>query len=142
MINLSSSTPFDFNVLEKVWKVKHVFLYIFKSVWLYDNKRFKFDSNWDMKMMSLTICYKILKKKNKYVEVILNLTSNVLINYDFKTNFLTLCITFKRLNRAQEVISMTSPSNLFVQLNTYLGLAFFILPFYSILVQAKLSTII
>jgi len=63
MINLSSSTPFDFNVLEKVWKVKHVFLYIFKSVWLYDNKKFKFDSNWDMKMMSLTICYKILKKK-------------------------------------------------------------------------------
>lgn len=75
-------------------------------------------------MMSLGIGYKILKKRNKCVEANLNLTSNVLINYDFKTNFLTLCATSKRLTRAQEVISMASSSNLFERLNTHLGLTF------------------
>ena len=49
-------------------------------------------------MMSLAIDYKILKKRNKCVEVILNLISNVLINYDFKTKFLILCATFKKVD--------------------------------------------
>ena len=80
MINLSSSTPFDFDVLERVWKVKHVF-YTYLKVFGYmtfirvtGDKRFKLDNNSDMKMMSLAICYKILKKRNKCVEVNLNLT--------------------------------------------------------------------
>jgi hypothetical protein len=38
------------------------------------DKRFKLDNNSDMKMMSLAIGYKILKKRNKCVEVNLNLT--------------------------------------------------------------------
>jgi hypothetical protein len=34
MINLSPSVPIDFDVTDRVWKRKDVFLCVLKSIWL------------------------------------------------------------------------------------------------------------